>query len=180
VKDVRPVNLAGQTYTKGEKIKVYKVVPKFHQHDWQWDKNANKKDKCWYVLARSEKIARDFGKRQVSRYMRRWSGLAKTALGFAMAALSTRGEKADPISAKALKAARLNAHVMKGGGNGQWSCLVIDSLNYAKLALKSGPGGVDRAMKKAANQIAGRIWSVAGHKLDKCIESPFPEVRGKR
>jgi hypothetical protein len=180
VRGVRPVNLAGQQYVKGEKVKVYKVVPVHHRDDWRWAKNTNAKDRCWYVLAKSEKVARDFGKRQVSRYMQRWRGLAKTALGFAMAKLSTRGVKSDPVSAKAMKAAELNAKVFKGGGNGQWSIVVTDSLNYAKKALKSGPGGVDRAMKKAANQIAGRIWAVAGHKLDSRPPTPFPEVKGKR
>lgn len=180
VRGVRPVNLAGQQYAKGEKVKVYKVVPVHHRDDWQWAKNANAKDRCWYVLAKSEKVARDFGKRQVTRYMKRWRGLGKTALGFAMAQLSTRGVKSEPVSAKAMKAAELNAKVFKGASGTSWSCIVVDSLNYAKKALKSGPGGVERAMKKAANQIAGRIWSVAGHKLSARPPTPFPEVAGRR
>ena len=178
--DIRPVNNAGQRYVKGEKVKVYRVVPTFHKEDWRWEKNRNAADKCWYVFAQSEKVARDFGKRQVTRYMKRWRGLAKTALGFAMAKLSTRGVKSDPVSAKAMKAAELNAKVFKGASGNSWSCIVTDSLNYAKKALKSGPGGVERAMKKAANQIAGRIWSVAGHKLDSRPPTPFPEVAGRR
>ena len=178
--NIRPVNLAGQRYFKGEKVKVYKVAPVFHKSDWKWEKNRNAADKCWYVLAKSEKVARDFGKRQVTRYMKRWRGLAKTALGFAMAKLSTKGVKSDPVSAKAMKAAELNAKVFKGASGGSWSCVVTDSLNYAKKALRSGPGGVDRAMKKAANQIAGRIWSVAGNKLDSRPPTPFPEVAGRR
>ena len=180
VRGVRPVNLAGQRYECGEKVKVFKVVPAFHKDDWMWEKNANKADRCWYVLAKSEKVARDFGKRCVTRYMKRWRGLGKTALGFAMAKLSTRGVKSDPVSAKAMKAAELNAKVFKGASGASWSCIVVDSLNYAKKALKSGPGGVERAMKKAANQIAGRIWAVAGHKLDARPPVPFPEVKGKR
>ncbi len=180
VRGVRPVNLAGQRYEPGEKVKVFKVVPAFHKHDWTWEMNANKPHRCWYVLAKSEKVARDFGKRCVTRYMKRWRGLGKTALGFAMAKLSTRGVKSDPVSAKAMKAAELNAKVFKGASGASWSCIVVDSLNYAKKALKSGPGGVERAMKKAANQIAGRIWSVAGHKLDSRPPTPFPEVAGRR
>ena len=120
------MNLAGQRYERGEKVKVFKVVPAFHKDDWMWDKNANKADRCWYVLAKSEKVARDFGKRQVARYMKRWRGLGKTALGFAMAKLSTRGVKSDPVSAKAMKAAELNAKVFKGASGTSWSCIVVD------------------------------------------------------
>ena len=178
--DIHPVNNAGQRYIKGEKVQVYRVVPTFHKEDWRWEMNRNKADRCWYVFAQSERVAREFGKRCVTRYIRRWRGLAKTALGFAMAKLSTRGVKSDPVSAKAMKAAELNAKVLKGGGNGQWSVVVTDSLNYAKKALRSGPGGVDRAMKKAANQIAGRIMKVVGAKLDAPMSTPFPEVKGQR
>ena len=180
VKGVHPVNLAGQHYERGEKVKVFKVVPVFHKHDWKWAMNRNAAAKCWYVLAKSEKVARDFGKRQVTRYMKRWRGLAKTALGFAMAKLSTRGVSFDLISAKAMKAANLHVRVIEGGNKDSWRYIVSDSLSYAKAALKSGPGGVERAMMKAANQIAGRIWAVAGHKLDSRPPTPFPEVAGRR
>jgi hypothetical protein len=174
--NVFPVNRVGQAYWKGEKVKVYRVRPVFHRDRWTWAKNKNAADKCWYVFAESAKVARDFGKERVSAHMRRWRGLAKLALGFAMAKISTRGGLKEVASPKAKKAAESASKVYTSSSGETFGMVVIDALDYAKKALKSGPGGVDRAMMKAANSIAGRIRKSAGGKLDEVLPIPFPEV----
>ena len=178
--DVHPVNRAGRQYVKGERVKVFKVVPHFHKDDWKWDKNRNAKDRCWYVFAQSRKVAVDYGKERMQRYINRWRGLARMALGFAMAKLSTRAVKVDPVSAKAKTAAEMNAHVSHSADGGMYTTVVIDSLRYARKSLKSGPGAVELALKKAANSIAGRIRKTAGGSLDMKFPTPFPEVKGRK
>lgn len=180
VPNVWPVNLAGVTYVPGEKIRCYKITPA-HPKTWKWDENRNGARRCWYVLARSKKDAINYGKARITRYLRRWRGLAKTALGFAMAKLSTRSEELDDlVSAKARLAAGLNARVAVRSARDSQSVFVCDSLRYAKKALKARSGAVELAMKKAANQISGYIWWLAGHKLTKRLATPFPEVAGRR
>ena len=109
-----------------------------------------------------------------------YRGLAKTTLGFAMAAVSTKGKyAADVKTPKAMTAAKAAAQVYKNGSIGKEYTITIDDvLRYSALALKSGKGAVDRAIMKASNSIAGRLSKVASAKLDAKIPTPFPEVKG--
>lgn len=175
VAGVFPVNNAGRRYVTGEVVKVYKVTPARGAERMTWAKNRNKG--CWYVFAQSRKVAENLGKRLVQRKMDAWRGLAKTALGYAMLMTSTRQSvKSDAATAKARMAASRAASVVSRSGDGRWTIDITDSLDYAKTALRSGPGGVERAMMKAANSVAGRLRKVAGGDLGGEIATPFPEV----
>lgn len=177
VPGVFPVNNAGRRYIAGESVKVYRVTPTHGADRMTWAKNRNKG--CWYVFAQSRKVAEDLGRRLVQRKMDSWRGLAKTALGYAMKMTSTRQSvNSDAATAKARLAAGQAASVVSHSGDGRWTIAITDSLDYAKSALRSGSGGVERAMQKAANSIAGRLRKVAGGDLGGEIATPFPEVRG--
>lgn len=170
------MNLAGQHYEPGEFVHVYKIEP-VNDKTMQW--NKTKHHGYWYVFAKSEGIAQKFAKEHMSKRIQSYRGLAKTALGFAMAAVSTHGEFAGSVrSAKAKRAAKQAAQVMKAQGVDSYSVTVNDMLRYSKTALKSGPAGLDRAMMKAANSIAGRLSKMATAKLDMDLQTPFPEVKG--
>lgn len=143
----------------------------------QWNKTKHKG--CWYIFAKSEGVAKEFAIRHMSRRINRYKGLAKTTLGFAMAAISTRGVYANDVkSTRALKAAQQSQKVSIQTGNGQMKVTIWDLLNYSALALKSGKNAIELAMKKAANSIAARLSKVAGAKLDSNIPIPFPETKG--
>ena len=173
-RDLFPVNLAGHRYMPGENVRVYRVTPAFPDR-MTWEKNKHKG--CWYVFAQSEDVARNFGLRAVTRRIAKYRGLAHTALGFAMAKTSTRQQfTAKSTSAKAQAAANAATNVVEVSGDGTWVISVTDALDYAGLALKSGPSGVNRAMMKGANSIAGRLRHSAAAPLDPPISTPFPEV----
>lgn len=116
VSGIFPVNNAGQHYEKGEIVRVYKIEPT-NGSNMQWDKTKHKG--CWYVFAKSYDVAREYAVRHMSRRIQRYKGLAKTTLGFAMAAISTRGVYANEVkSSRALKAAQQSQKVSIQNGNG--------------------------------------------------------------
>ena len=176
---IHPVNLAGQRYEKGESVKVFKIMPT-HGERMLWNKTRNRG--CWYVFAKSEKVAKDLASRLMTRRINSYRGLAKATLGFAMAAVSNNGSIGlNATSAKSIRAAKMAAKVVESGGvsDGSYRISITDALDYSALALKSGAGAVERAMMKAANSIAGRLSKVASTKLGETISTPFPEVKGR-
>ena len=182
VPDIFPVNLAGKAYCPGEKVHVYRISPTYPQH-WKWTHarpRPTKHKDCWYVFAQSMDVAIAFAERHVSQHRKIYSGLARMTLGVAMARVSTRQQFAEPnTSRRAQAAANISTKVAASYGlAGNLSIRVEDNLNHAKLAIKSGPGGVERAMMKAANSIAGRLRKVAGAELSAELSTPFPEVKG--
>lgn len=177
VPNIHPVNLAGQKYIKGEIVKVYKIEP-VNQERMRWERSLHKG--CWYVFAKSEKVADRFAKTHMTRRIQMFRGLAKTALGYAMAGVSdAENITADVTSTKSLKSAQEAAKVITNNGNNTYSVTVIDAISYATLALRSGENGIDRAEKKAANSIAARLGKVMEARLDEPIATPFPEVKGR-
>lgn len=177
VPGVRPVNLAGQSYVPGEKVKCYRVQPAYHP-EWDWSKNKNAEFKCWFVLSKSEKVAKEFGKRRIEKYKSRYSGLAKSAFGFM---LSKLGRNASFFRVTDCLQGNVSVEFISGGDyEDDFTVCLEDRLEYAKDALRSGEGAVARAMMKASNQITGRIWQLCGHKLSERLDPPFPELVGVR
>ena len=178
VAGIFPVNLAGQKYEKGEVVKVYRITPA--SPNMKWEKTKHKK--CWYVFARSEGVAKKFAIAHVARRIMSYLGLAKTTLGFAMAAISGNGTYAgEAKSKKSLLAASRAADVRRVEGADNYALVVKDLLDYSVSALKDGNSGISAAMKKAANSIAGRLRKVASQKLSsEQVSIPFPEVSGKK
>lgn len=175
---ISPVNNAGQHYVKGEKVFVYRITPK-HGERWTWEKNLNKG--CWYVFAQSEAVAIRFATRHMSRVLEKDSGLAKTALGFAMSNLSTKSVPIAVKDSKARKIANENWRVVEHGGGAGYGLTVEDNLDYAASALEGGKSAISVAMMKAANKIAGRIAQYEkAHFFDEITATPFPEVVKRR
>ena len=110
IHNIYPVNLAGQHYVKGEIVKVYKVEP-VNDPNMKWDKT--KHVGCWYVFAKSQDVVESFAQTHMTRRISTYRGLAKTTLGFAMAAIANNGNfGADAKTAKALRAAKSAAQVV--------------------------------------------------------------------
>lgn len=124
--------------------------------------------------------AKEYAKNIAMKSIAAKSGLAKAALGIAMAKLSTRNaDKTDKKTVRVL-ASRLTEARLTTGAN-DFSLFVHDQLGYAVPALKKG-FTVDTALKKAANRTAGIInahYKRHGQ-LGKTLPTPFPEVKGHR
>ena len=175
---IYPVNHAGPHYVKGEQVFVYRITPK-HGERWTWEKNRNKG--CWYVFAQSESVARRLGNRLMTRVLEKDSGLAKTALGFAMAHLSTKSVPIVVKDSKARKIAAASWRVVERNLPGGYGLTVEDNLDYAADALDGGQSAISLAMMKAANKIAGRIAQFEkAHFFDERTATPFPEIRQRR
>lgn len=172
------VNNAGQHYVKGERVYVWRVKP-LHGERWTWEKNRNQG--CWYVFAQSEAVARRFATLHMNRVLEKDSGLAKTALGFAMAHLSTKSVPVVVKDSKARRIAEDSWHVVEASGSGAYGIEVQDNLDYAAKALKGGDSAISLAMMRAANKIAGRLAKFEEtHFFERSTATPFPEVMQRR
>jgi hypothetical protein len=174
-----PVNNAGPHYVKGERVRVWKITPA-HPASMTWEKNRN--DGCWYVFAQTLAVARRFAIEHMSRVLRKESGMGRTALGFAMARLST---KSTPVEAQGPKAQRIASqaiNISTSGEGGTFTLTVRDELRYSLPALKGGHYALDMAMAKAANKIAGRLakWQETHFFDGERITTPFPEIVSRR
>lgn len=170
-----PVNNAGAHYVKGERVHVYRITPR-HGSRMTWEKNRNKG--CWYVFAQSESVARRFAIQHVTRVMAKASGLARTAMGYAMAHLSTKSAPIVVKDSKARKGAAASWRVVERNLPGGYGLTVEDNLDYAADALEGGKSAISVAMMKAANKIAGRIAQYEkAHFFDERTATPFPEIR---
>lgn len=160
---------------KASDLKVFRIVSR---HE-----NVNP----YFVAARSVSDALKIERRRAKWRIKKKGGLAKTALGVAMAKLSTRNvADTSPKLARILASRLSHATVSYGSGTagapGTFCLEYRDDLHYAIPALKSGAGGVDIAVRKAANKIAGMITHAA-HKagdIEHDIPTPFPEVKRRK
>ena len=135
----------------------------------------------YYVVAPSIDSVRKFAAERDMRSIRTKGGLAKTALGIAMAKISTRNSADDsPKAAKILGSKLSHIEVIGGGfGSSSFALKYRDELNYAELALKQGMS-LDIAMKKAANKTAGIVSKAMAKVLgdeNAKYPAPFPEVK---
>ncbi len=140
----------------------------------------------YYVVAPSADAVKKFAAARDMRGIEKKGGLAKTALGIAMAKISTRNSADDSPEAAKILGSKLSHITIYGasatGASGEFGLQYRDDLNYAVPALRSGASGIDTAMQKAANKIAGMITHAA-HKagdFEHDIPSPFPDVKRRK
>ena len=129
----------------------------------------------YIVVARSAGDARRFERLCAQHRKERHGGLAKTALGIAMAKMSTRN--ADTKRFRDIQESRIVSVERKGDGRSV-ALSVHDRLGFAKLALRGGPSAVGIALAKAANKVSGilvRHLNAHGD-LARDMKTPFPEV----
>lgn len=140
--------------------------------------------KPYCLVADSARAAVDFEDRRAMKRIELKGGLAKTALGIAMAKLSTRNADSDsPALARTLASNLSHVTVYGSGtGSGDFGLSYSSELDYAIAALDGGAAGVDAAMQKAANKIAGLINHAAhaAGDLEHDIPTPFPEVKKRQ
>lgn len=147
--------------------------------------------KVSYLVASDIQSAIGILERRFSKVVRKSSGLAKSALGRAMAQVSDRPAKLEVTNPKAISLLNRVVQVRKetrlvADAFGVSECFidVEDSLRYAVAALEGGEGVINASLMRAANSIAGYL----DHSLDDWkrgllqrhygyskVERPFPE-----
>lgn len=134
----------------------------------------------YLVVAESASDAEKFEQTAARHRKGNFAGLAKTALGVAMAKISTKNPPTPAFKRRIADSEIID--VRTSGGNGQPFQLDIhDKLGYSVAALRGGRGAVNIALMKAANKIAGNIsrkMNALGSLED--VPTPFPEVKRRR
>lgn len=165
---VRTVNLMG-AYHRGESPRVFRVS------------NKASSTRFYYIIAASIEPAREYAERNRLVRMRQYGGMARFTLSAAMGKIGG----SFPVSpagnsARAIGLRNLVTNVAANPTGGA-SVTIVDALDYAAFALRSGAGAVDRAIAKAANSITAYL----NHALSKSkgfetpLKIPFPELKGK-
>ena len=134
----------------------------------------------YVVVTDSEASARQFEQNAGAHRKRDYSGLAKTALGIAMAKISTYNA---PTAAFKRKIADSELVSVTNVQTKDGAVVEIhDKLGYSALALKGGSAAVELALKKAANKITHNLVAALNRAGDFAfdLKSPFPEVKVRR
>lgn len=158
----------------------YRSIPARMFHIFHITPEHTASCKPYYLATSSKAAAKEFEKIRAGKRIEEKGGLAKAALGIAMAKLSTRNNP-DDAGYKARVLASNLSHVVvnnSGFGSGSFSIEYRDDLDYSIAALRGGSGAVDLAVQKAANKIAGMITHAA-HKagdFEHDVASPFPDI----
>ena len=134
-----------------------------------------------YVVAMSDRAAESYISKRYGRIAQRASGMAKSALSklaHKISALDRDDSKGTPHAQRVAERAT-SVHERVAGD--KYILDVRDDISFAKLAVKGGDLGIQLAMKKAANKVAGYIQHTCKKiLLPGELPTPFPEIRRRR
>lgn len=140
--------------------------------------------KPYLVVAPSASVAEDFEQKCARRRKDNYGELAKTALGIAMAKLSTKNV---PTKSFARVSASKIAAVVQTQSGDELTIEARDMLDYAVPALPNGRSDVDIALMKAANKTQGILVQYLNKygtfffgEAANIGPTPFPEVVRRR
>lgn len=137
----------------------------------------------YFIFAYNQNDAAQIQLARERRRFERNAGLARFAEGVAMAALSTRNGNSEHVRSSAARAfARQCVSIASSQSRNEKSLEVRDSIPYALLAVKGGASGVDIALRKASNAIAGMLRKFLDRhpSFSDRPPTPFPEVARNR
>ena len=136
-------------YSKGEKLYTYKIT----------DNISQDKKREYLIVTKSKGEAKKYANDIHKKYVKRYRGLAKLALGMACHAVSTRQSVgSQPTSQDAQRVAQqmTRASINSSGFNsGVVNVHVEDNLDYAQFALKGTT--VDECVDKALRGMVGYL-----------------------
>ena len=139
-----------------------------------------KQPASYFVVATSSKAVETYLSKRYAKVAEKSSGMAQHVLGLAMGEVSTR-PPANPrkLGRTAAKRARDFMRVIVSDGGNNYRVRIESNLSYAMSAVKGGSAGVNDALKRAANSVAGMIRHRVGERLAENLSTPFPEVKRK-
>ena len=104
------------------------------------------------LVTTDEKTAKDYAMERHKKLVRKYKGLARTAISLAMKAIYNKGAAVDNVSNEAAQTAKEVTQVKvndTGFNSGTASVYVHDGLNYAVSAMKDGESSVTQAVNAA-------------------------------
>lgn len=142
----------------------------------RWPKQAEK----FYVVSQIDGDIKEYLSKRFGKIASRSMGLARGVLGLAMARLSTRPPKSERVGSRVDVNSPKYCVVDVVDGDDVFHVSIKSNLSYALDAVKGGSGGVDDALKRAANRVNGMVRHAIGRDLDAEWATPFPEVRKRK
>ena len=160
-------------YVRGEVVHSYEVIDTIAE---------DKQVKYIFVTKGSKSEATKYARERHKRWVMKYRGLAKVALGLAMHAVSSKqnpsvGNVSQEAQTLGMKVTSANI-TDTGIDSGHVNVHVEDNLNYASLALKQGEGYVETAVQRALNSAVGYLNKrLAKRGIEDKLDAPFPEVK---
>jgi hypothetical protein len=131
-----------------------------------------------WVMALNQAAVKSYISKRLGRIDKASAGMAQSALGKLMHKISAKERDTARPTARANKKADENTFVVEYVEGDKYVLDVRDNLLFAQLAVRGGKGGVNLALKKAANKVAGLIQHTCKKFLMPGeVTTPFPEIR---
>lgn len=132
----------------------------------------------YYVAAFNNATMDAYLSKRYGNIAKKSAGMAKSALGKLMHKISAKERDTANPTPRAERIASKRTFAIETVNGNTYTLTCRDDLFFAQLAVNGGRGGVNLALKKAANKIAGLIQ----HKckdflLPGEVKTPFPEIR---
>ena len=158
-----------------KKAKVYAV----HLTDAQRERWPCQPQIYW-VVGMTERAVASYLAKRYGAIAKKHEGMARAALGKLSHKISKAG-KEERAAPHAQTVAEKETFVVEKVQGDKYILDVRDNISFAQLAVKGGAVGVQIAMKKAANKVAGLIQHTCKKiLLPGELPTPFPEVRRRR
>lgn len=158
-----------------KKAKVYTV----HLTDEQ-KKRWPCQPQIYWIVAMTDRAVSSYLSKRYGAIAKKHEGMARAALGKLSHKISKAG-KEERAAPHAQTVAEKETFVVEKVQGDKYILDVRDNISFAQLAVKGGAVGVQIAMKKAANKVAGLIQHTCKKiLLPGELPTPFPEVRRRR
>ena len=134
-----------------------------------------------YVVAMNDRAVESYIAKRYGRIAQQASGMAKSALSKLAHKISALDRDDSRGTPHAQRVAERATSVRERVSGDKYILDVRDDISFAKLAVKGGDFGIQLAMKKAANKVAGYIQHTCKKiLLPGELPTPFPEIRRRK
>jgi hypothetical protein len=134
-----------------------------------------------WVVAMNDRAVESYIAKRYGRIAQQAKGMAKSALSKLAHKISALDRDDSNATPHAQRVAWRETSVRERVAGDKYVLDIRDELMFAKLAVKGGDFGIQLAMKKAANKVAGYIQHTCKKiLLPGELPTPFPEIRRRR
>ena len=134
-----------------------------------------------WVVAMNDRAVESYIAKRYGRIAQQAKGMAQSALSKLAHKISALDRDNSNATPHAQRVAERETSVRERVSGDKYILDVRDDISFAKLAVKGGAFGVQLAMKKAANKVAGYIQHTCKKiLLPGELPTPFPEIRRRR
>lgn len=134
-----------------------------------------------WVVAMNDRAVESYIAKRYGRIAQQAKGMAKSALSKLAHKISALDRDDSNATPHAQRVAERETSVRERVSGDKYILDVRDDISFARLAVKGGAFGVQLAMKKAANKVAGYIQHTCKKiLLPGELPTPFPEIRRRR